>query len=804
MRSVYHISCLLAFVLCTAFAHAQKATDTINVKTLNKALVQQLFIEELNAMRGKMGLPKLASDAVLQQAAQDQANYCKLKSRVTHDQPENPKKFSPKQRVQYYGGNHPIVGENCLMTLVGQTMRDEKTQTNVIVHTYKDLAHRMFLQWKNSPGHYRNMVDKTFTNTGIAISQFESGNVVYATQVFACAPYTPIKNALTYSDTTYGVSEYTGAKCKGYGDNEFYASILANYLVVEGDNVYQYYYDEKKLTEIIVNAGDGIAIDLVYKPQFKCMEPDIVHPSTVFDGYMLPPVYRNQLFSNDVYDSTEQFMSLVGKMPPGANTKDLQINTILIQNGSVCRYSYPVEIEEGILPDIAVTPLWVTIPGTIKKGTADYTKTYNIPFEKNETAAGNYFFNKLKQQIEIFDGAITGIEITAYSSVEGSEEKNIALQNARTEFIESYIRTNVKQQGIPVTKASRENWDLFYKQVYDGGFKDLFAADTSKEGMRAVVNARMREPLFESWLYEQRVASITIHVHKEYDDSVASRFLPLVMYDGLQKNDTALARVAYSRLITAYKKGEVGKHFLTAVRVPLERKNLPLINNYLAAILLEAELFDYGAYNPDYFKYIDSVHTLFASYKPIGFNLSVYKTHLYFRDVLTDKVEFRKLESEILSYAKDTMIDKEVQNHLAYNYYLTATLYYRDRRMYKEMYVAFSQVKPYLALSTLQKEEVYAVGKYFNYMGVLYETIKLLEDYMPKYPNDEDMVYLYVTTGALYNTNLNHHVDVFYQQIDKLARMNRKRLCAWLNQNYQLVCDEAIEKKVCSYCTLQY
>ena len=68
MRSVYHISCLLAFVLCIAFAHAQKATDTINVKTLNKALVQQLFIEELNAMRGKMGLPKLASDAVLQQA----------------------------------------------------------------------------------------------------------------------------------------------------------------------------------------------------------------------------------------------------------------------------------------------------------------------------------------------------------------------------------------------------------------------------------------------------------------------------------------------------------------------------------------------------------------------------------------------------------------------------------------------------------------------------------------------------------------------------------------------------------------
>jgi uncharacterized protein YkwD len=800
MRPAHYIF-LLALLVATLQGNAQAPDDTIQAKSFNKGLVQKLFLDELNTMRAKAGLPLLNTDAVLMYAATDQANYCLANSRVTHDQPDNPKKASPKQRVHTYGGNHPIVGENCLMTVVGKPMRDEKTQTNIVVYTYEQLARRLIAQWKNSPPHYKNMMQKVYTNTALALALYDNGNVLYATQVFASKPYVPIKNGLPYSDTTYGVVEYDPAKCKGYGDNEFLTTIFSSYLVLKEDSVFQYFMYEDRMKELFPGAKDGIAIDLMYKNQFICLQPDKLHPSTVFDGYMLPPVYRDALFKNDIYPNGE-FQSFVGKLPPGSMTEDLQLNTILIQNGSVCRYSYPVSIEDGILPDLAISPQWVKAEGILKKGSVNFTKTFNIPFDKNAKSADKYYFDKLKYLLDIFDGVITKVEITAYSSVEGSESKNIELQNSRTVFLENYIRGCVKQ-NLNIDKQAKENWELFYTQLNGSAYKALFA-DTTKEGLRGEVNRRMDEPVIEDWLNAQRVAQITIYVKKDYDNNIPSQYLPLALYDGINKSDIEQAKIAYTRLIAAYMKGDINKHYLTAIEVPLEKQNLPLISNYLASILIESDVFDYRNFSMDYYKYIDSARILFSSYKPLAFNLAVYKAHLYFRGMRYNVGEFKALEAEIMKFANDSLVDKDVQGHLAYNYYLTGSIFYRHQRMYADMYHCFDRVKPYLSIASLNRKEVYDVGKYFNYFFRFSETIDLLETYLEKYPTDEDLVYLYVSTGMLYNLNAHYNEDYLYKQVEKLSAINRSRLCRWVNENYQVIRNEEIEKKVCKYCTLQY
>jgi uncharacterized protein YkwD len=788
------------FLLLANILFAQNAADVIDDKHLNKNLVEELFLKELNQLRSTKQAPALVKDNILMKAAIDQSNYCQNQNLLTHFQHDNVKKYDVENRVRYYSGNHPIIGENCLMTFLQQPFTDSKTKKVITISTYKELAHQLFEQWKNSPGHYKNMVSVSYTNTALALSFSENSKVIYAVQVFACDQYLPIKNGLHYTDSTYGVQEHDPLKCKGFGEHDYLAFIFSSYTYVVGDSVFQYYQNEKTIKEMLSGSKDGMALDLVYKNQFKCNEEDNLHPSTVFDGYMLPPVYRDELFKRDLY-KTNEFLSFVGKIPKNAPRKDLQINTILIQNGRACRYSYPVTVEEGILPDIPVNPTWCKIEGALVSGKANFTKEFDIPFEKSEKSTGNFYFDKLEHLLKVFDGAIEKIEITSFSSVEGTKENNMELQTARSKFIENFILKRLKQKTT-IEKISKENWDLFYRQIANTSYGIMFN-DSLQKNVREKINEHMNDPILADWLFEQRIASIKLYIEKDYDNNLASNFLPLAVYDNIEKGNADQAQIAYTRLIEAYKKGEIDKYYLTAVEVPLIKKYLPLINNYLASILVESDIFNYGHFNPRYFNYIDSAKKCFSDFKPLAFNLSVYKTHLYFRQMLNSPEEFKKLESEILSFENNIQIDQELLNHLLYNYYLTGSLFYKELHLYQEMYVAFEKVKPYLNLSSLNKKEVVDICKYFNYFFRFNETINLLEKYEEKYPNDIDFTYLYVSTGAIYNLNANYHTDNFYTHIDTLARLDRTKLCEWFNQNYQLIRDRDFETKICSYCTLK-
>ena len=795
---------LLAFIFLSISSfslHAQTANDTINPDHFNYELVQSLFLKQFNVFRATIKAPSLEADPILQKAAQDQAGYCMQKNLVTHYQPENDKKYEPKKRVEFYRGNHPIVGENCLMTFIFQPATDIHTNKTTTIYTYSQLANGLFQQWKNSPPHYANMINNAYTHTGIALSMYQDKRVIYATQVFGCAPYTPPHNGLKYSDTTWGVKEHLESKCKPYGEYDFLANIFSRYLVRDDDSVYQYYQDEKVVRNMLTGPKDGLAIDLVFKSQFSCELPNNLHPSTVFDGYMLAPKYRDEIFRNDKYKNNE-LLSYLGSIPPAAPRKDMQINVILIQNGMQCRYSYPVTVEHDILKDLPIYPQWCKAEGTIQKGVSDFDQEFQIPFEKNATKQDSFYFKKLKELLAVFDGAITSVEITAYSSIEGSEAINMQLQRDRADFIESFIKRNMKQP-IVVKKNAFENWPKMCEQIRGSGLIQLYA-DTGRESVRKAMNSTMFEPMVSNWLNQQRIATVKLHLHKEYDDKTEARYMPMVLHDKMYRSDSVQAIIAYSRVIDAYQSGSLDKHYLAAIDIPIERRFLPVVSNYLASLIVQSDIFDYRSYSSAYFSYIDSAERNFHDFRPLKFNMAVYRTHLYFHDQLDDVNDFKKLGKIVDSLCIDTFSDKKLRYQLQFNYNLSGSIFYRYKRLYPEMYSCFNKVKALLPTTSLKVREVYDVGKYFNYFARYDETIKLLESYFDKYPEDEDMIFLYVSTGALVKLNLHEKLDLYYKQIDKLAIKNRPRLCRWFNENYQLLREPDFKRKICKYCQLEY
>lgn len=59
----------------------------------------------------------------------------------------------------------------------------ENIAQNMYTKDPQKQAEALFTQWKNSPGHYKNMVNKDFNQLGFGI-EVNSQGLTYATQVF--------------------------------------------------------------------------------------------------------------------------------------------------------------------------------------------------------------------------------------------------------------------------------------------------------------------------------------------------------------------------------------------------------------------------------------------------------------------------------------------------------------------------------------------------------------------------------------------------------------------------------------------
>ncbi len=113
----------------------------------------------------------------------DQAVYQKENHRVTHDQTIKGKQ-KPQNRVFYYHGTHDLVGENCIKIPLKMVFKPSYNKKEIEVKTYAEAGEALFLGWKNSPGHYKNMIGPGYDVYGLGFSFDPDSNYLYCTQVF--------------------------------------------------------------------------------------------------------------------------------------------------------------------------------------------------------------------------------------------------------------------------------------------------------------------------------------------------------------------------------------------------------------------------------------------------------------------------------------------------------------------------------------------------------------------------------------------------------------------------------------------
>lgn len=148
--------CLIAIIVCYS----------PNLWAMDLKLAEQRIFELTNQLRSQQSLAPLKPLAPLSEAARFHSRNMSQQGFFDHTDPQG---RQPKDRLlQLFPGLViSTIGENIAYNFASQE---------------EDLAQKIYAQWKNSPGHYRNMISKSYTHLGVGLSG-ESPKI-YATQVF--------------------------------------------------------------------------------------------------------------------------------------------------------------------------------------------------------------------------------------------------------------------------------------------------------------------------------------------------------------------------------------------------------------------------------------------------------------------------------------------------------------------------------------------------------------------------------------------------------------------------------------------
>lgn len=790
MEKQFSISrCLIVLILLQGFwtsAFSQSPNDPIDRNKINSALVEELFLQKLNALRKEKGLTLLQKDPVLAKAAKDQADYQLKFNVLTHNQNVRGKE-QPYQRVAFYKGTHGRIGENCLQTAVGVKVKNKDGSFRE-VHTYEELAEDFFQLWFHSPPHFQNMINPNYEMCGLSLALDPKTGKCYAAQVFGTKPFVPPFPEVPNTTDAWKILPQDSKFCTGYGKYENIAGIFSQYLWDQNDTIFQYYQTLPHAKEIMPGPTDGIALDIVFREQFDCSKNHNLHPSDVHDGIMLKPVFSKQLFATNLAKATNELFSYVGTVPPEARGKKYQINTILIKNGHACKYSYPVAVISKNLSLLKLRPVWMHYVGEIKPGSYTRKFSFDLPFESNSIELQGSSLNKLIEKLSMYGPFIRGISIHAYSSVDGKKEVNLKLQSERAQKIAETVKLFIPA-GVEITTVAEENWALFRKQDADSIHR--FAGVPDDEVKRKLSDKKTYEEL-KPFLHLQRVAKVELDVEVKWDEHTPVEQLPVAMHGVLADGDSLQARIIHSKMVYGMLKGKINPSQFIEIDIPARQKFVPVLVNYMGALSMTDD-FSERSHQEEMVR----AYELGKGHPKMEFNYLVYNLR-YWASFGSPLCDINGMENKIEGLRSE--MSDSLTNSLLLNYYVLSAYHFYVNKQFDRLYHSLEGVHRLYKLAPIYESDAIDLALIFNLYYRFDWSIDVLQPFIDPNSCSLEALFLFARTAAFERGDMVKD-DFYYKVLQSCADRDKPRFCKWIDEeDFQLLRDEGVQRIWCKEC----
>jgi hypothetical protein len=571
-------------------------------------------------------------------------------------------------------------------------------------------------------------------------------------------------------------------------------------IVKEQNNLYFQINDKSYFDKLFQNEKDGIAIDVVAKDIYGCDEIIIGNPQ--IKGELLAPVFKAKLKSGLKSEGENTYRVLVGRIPSALVNKELEFNILFLSNNNLCRYywiyhleSYPWDLlDMGMyLDSLTYNPKEIKV--TSDEGFLIKNKTlkFKIPFEKNKSEYSQADIKPIYDSLRLTDFNITAIKIKAYSSVEGSVQRNLELQKQRANSIVAALQT-FQKPTIKTEVSSSENWVEFLNDIK--GTKHENLAVLTKTQVKAKLDATLSNQL-EPILNNHRKAILELELEKKDKyknmsaDELLAKFNAAIQGE---KIDDAIE--IQNSIFEKLKSKEVSPDFLRKMEIPKQAKFIKIFNKNSAYRYMLDVRQSVIVYNE-----LLELEKLTPKNGEVKYNLTAIKIKLWRHKAID--VDEIKLKNEILAL-KNYKIGSALIDRMMVNFHIIKAENLTRIRDYdnKDKSVVF--IESHYKNFELSNYDYLSLAQFFSYYANTDLSVKLLENNAKSIEIDEDLLFYYLNL-TLIDRDLTQ--DSNYRAIMLNAiNMNKERFCKLFDSvekngvTFQLLEDDYLSDTYCENC----
>lgn len=739
----------------------------------NNAQLRTELAQLVNDLRKEKGLKPLQQNEHLQKAAEFHSKYMVTNNVLDHIE-KDIKNSTPTKRVMNAGGNYlESIGENCLYTVPQKFPLDE--------NGVKALAKEMFESWKNSPGHYANMINKVYElgDFGFAVTE---KNVVYATQVFGKKGVV-VKNQL--SKNAFGLVE---APKDCADDLEGLMNIvnqLGNSIEIEGNEVMFYYSNFERFNQILKGEKDGIAVDLIQRDQVLCSRENQLDMSPVYDGVLLKPLYKNELLNRNQAESDYRIVTSLGTVPEHLRNKQLNISLVLIRNGKACLYLAPGEVPADHYHLTKVKPVLFNPPNTVFRNEG-IVESVEVKYDFRTSDSIPITLPVLKGNSK----KVHSVYIQSFTSIDGNKSANDYYHYMRAQTIKKHIQSKLGVPDEVFTIDAKENWDLMnFQMLYY--FADSLATlshDSIKEHYSDYPDIPWKE-LFQ----KQRRSTATINfVDKLPPNSPMRLVAEMNLRTALIKKNWNQANKAMYEL---YQIGQFPDFITEPPFFEIIKARSELTQNAAALFVMTDDVDDNTATQ---FLYASLTRSNELSHEAKE-NLSLLYAQIAF-DLLTIwDLPSKRLANVIHPKRIIGMVEGEkFRDEVMLNMHLTFINYFGQINDLKNIRKSFDFVSSQFDKVSLPIKEEIDLVLFFNRWSRYDLTIKRLSALFKENKLNEDALFILAKTLSFYHNDSNE--ALLDEVMAKASATNKTKWCKWINSEFQQLRKKKLKEMYCKTC----
>ena len=557
--------------------------------------------------------------------------------------------------------------------------------------------------------------------------------------------------------------------------------------------------DENWFNSLFTSSGDGLAIDIVSKDRYNCDLEEVF--DTQVKGVLLKPVYAQELKSG-IKKVGDRYRVLVGRIPQGLLNDELEFNILFLSNKSLCQYyvvydleAYPWDLlDMGMYLD-SLTYNARKIKPTSDEGFTLKTKSlkFIIPFEKNKSQYSQEDMKPLYDSLRLTDFNIKSIDIKAYSSVEGTLDRNIVLQQQRANSIARALQ-QFQKPTIETHISSSENWVEFLNDIKNTSYKN-FETSTKAQIKSKLVGATAQnlEPILKD--HRKAVVELELERKDKYKDMSTEQLIDN-FNSALQKEQLDQANEIQNSIFEKMKGYQTAPEILRRMNIPQQAKNAGLLNKnysykYLAdgfqALIVYDELLELEKLVPQDMK---------VKYNIVALKIKLWRHKAIDIDEITLKNQ--------ISALKNYKVDNALISRMMVNYHIIKAENDMRKRDYKNKDISVTFIDNNYSKFPLSDFDYLSLAQFFSYYANTDLSVKLLEDKVNAIDVDEDLLFYYLNLTIIDPklTNTSEYRSIMLNAFN----MNQERYCKLFNPfgeggvTFQLLEDDYLRNTYCENC----